>query len=201
MQVHRQGDAQRLSLRSLYQAAGERENENGTGRTGGVILINMMNCDCMEYMKGVKDNSFDFTLTDIPYDVVNRTSNGLRSLDSRNCLGVCMENINLTVEESYTDEDLKYLQEIFQNPEMTKEDIVMAYENNEIVRIADTKDYQYAYEDFAQFEDGFEKECRNELSFEQFMTELKKGYGKSGCVQVARLFELSNGIWYDNEYC
>lgn len=112
-----------------------------------------------------------------------------------------MQQINLADVNSYTNEDLKYLKTIFQNPEMTKEDIVMAYENNEIVRIADAKDYQYAYEDFAQFEDGFEKECRNELSFEQFMTELKKGYGVSGCVQVARLFELSNGIWYDNEYC
>ena len=112
-----------------------------------------------------------------------------------------MQQVNLADENSYTDEDLKYLQEIFQNPEMTKDDIVMAYENNEIVRIADAKDYQYAYEDFAQFEDGFEKECRNELSFEQFMEELKKGYGNSGYVQIARLFELSNGIWYDNEYC
>lgn len=112
-----------------------------------------------------------------------------------------MKQFNLADVNSYTDEDLKYLQEIFQNPEMTKDDIVMAYENNEIVRIADAKDYQYAYEDFAQFEDGFEKECRNELSFEQFINELKKGYGESDCVQVARLFELSNGIWYDNEYC
>ena len=84
---------------------------------------------------------------------------------------------------------------------MIKEDIVKAYENNEIVRIADAKDYQYAYEDFAQFEDGFEKEERIEISFEQFMTELKKGYGNSSYVQISRLFELSNGIWYDNEYC
>ena len=44
----------------------------------------LFNCDCMEYMKGVKDNYFDFTLTDIPYDVVNRTSNGLRNLDKGN---------------------------------------------------------------------------------------------------------------------
>lgn len=41
----------------------------------------LFNCDCMEYMKEVKDNYFDFTLTDIPYAVVNRTSNGLRNLD------------------------------------------------------------------------------------------------------------------------
>lgn len=41
----------------------------------------LFNCDCMEYMKGVKDNYFDFTLTDIPYNKVNRASNGLRNLD------------------------------------------------------------------------------------------------------------------------
>lgn len=112
-----------------------------------------------------------------------------------------MKQFNLADVNSYTDEDLKFLQEIFQNPEMTKDDIVIAYENNEIVRIADAKDYQYAFEDFAQFEDGFEKEERIEMTFEDFMIELKKGYGKSECVQIARLFELNNGIWYDNEYC
>ena len=31
-----------------------------------------------------------------------------------------MENINLTVEESYTDDDLRYLRKIFQNPYLTK---------------------------------------------------------------------------------
>ena len=35
-------------------------------------------------MKKVKDDCFDFTLTDIPYNVVNRTSNGLRNLDKKN---------------------------------------------------------------------------------------------------------------------
>ena len=38
------------------------------------------------------------------------------------------------------------------------------------------------------------------ILLKDFINELKKGYGKSGCIQVARLFELSNGIWYDNEY-
>lgn len=103
-------------------------------------------------------------------------------------------------ENSFTDEDLKKMQEIFQNPDLTKADIVNAWNENEIVRIADAGDYQYAFEDFAKFEDGFEKEVRNEMDFETFLTELKKGYGKSGCVQIARLFELSNRIWYDNEY-
>ena len=37
--------------------------------------------DCLEVMKGLKDNIVNFILTDIPYDVVNRNSNGLRELN------------------------------------------------------------------------------------------------------------------------
>ena len=37
--------------------------------------------DCMMLMKLLPNNSVDFTLTDIPYDEVNRKSNGLRNLD------------------------------------------------------------------------------------------------------------------------
>lgn len=103
-------------------------------------------------------------------------------------------------EESFTDADLSVMRTMFNNPALTKADIVTAWENNEIVRIADAGDYKYAYEDFAKFEDGFDKELRNKMDFDTFLNEFKKGYGKSGCVQVARLFELSNGIWYDNEY-
>ena len=41
----------------------------------------LINEDCMNVLPLMLDNSVDFTLTDIPYDVVNRKSNGLRSLD------------------------------------------------------------------------------------------------------------------------
>lgn len=41
----------------------------------------LFNKDCIEVMKTVKDSSVDLTLTDIPYDMVNRQSNGLRNLD------------------------------------------------------------------------------------------------------------------------
>jgi site-specific DNA-methyltransferase (adenine-specific) len=54
-------------LRSLYQAA--RERENGTGRTGGTILINMMNRDCMEYMATLPDKAFDLAIVDPPYGI------------------------------------------------------------------------------------------------------------------------------------
>ena len=43
--------------------------------------IEIYNDDCISFMKTMKDNSVNFTLTDIPYDVVNRQSNGLRNLD------------------------------------------------------------------------------------------------------------------------
>jgi len=54
--------------------------------SGQTIRIEMGNNkiihgDCMGVMSKMEDNSVDFTLTDIPYDVVNRESNGLRSLD------------------------------------------------------------------------------------------------------------------------
>lgn len=32
--------------------------------------------DCIERMRVMADNSIDFTLADIPYDAVNRKSNG-----------------------------------------------------------------------------------------------------------------------------
>lgn len=37
--------------------------------------------DCLEVMKSIPDGSVDLALTDIPYGVINRESNGLRSLD------------------------------------------------------------------------------------------------------------------------
>lgn len=40
--------------------------------------------DCINLMKQMEDNSVNFTLTDIPYDEVNRESNGLRNLDKEN---------------------------------------------------------------------------------------------------------------------
>ena len=37
--------------------------------------------DCITQLAAMQDNSVNFTLTDIPYDAVNRASNGLRELD------------------------------------------------------------------------------------------------------------------------
>ena len=52
----------------------ERERERG------VLIHN----DCIKVMNKLEDSCVDFTLTDIPYDNVNRKSNGLRELDKGN---------------------------------------------------------------------------------------------------------------------
>lgn len=41
----------------------------------------LLNTDCMSAMRQMRDQSVDFTLTDIPYNKVSRASNGLRRLD------------------------------------------------------------------------------------------------------------------------
>lgn len=41
------------------------------------------NIDCIKGFAAIRDKSIDLILTDIPYDVVNRSSNGLRQLHKR----------------------------------------------------------------------------------------------------------------------
>jgi DNA modification methylase len=43
--------------------------------------IKLYNDDCMNVLPSLADGSISLTLTDIPYDEVNRKSNGLRNLD------------------------------------------------------------------------------------------------------------------------
>lgn len=43
----------------------------------------IINGDCISIMSDMSDNSVDLTLTDIPYNEVNRSSNGLRVLDKK----------------------------------------------------------------------------------------------------------------------
>ena len=47
-------------------------------------MIDLRCGDCLDLMKDIPDGSVDFVLTDIPYDAVNRQSNGLRKLDKEN---------------------------------------------------------------------------------------------------------------------
>lgn len=39
------------------------------------------------------------------------------------------------------------------------------------------------------------------ITFDEYISELELGYGESDYLEIARLIVLSNGIWYDNEYC
>lgn len=59
-----------------------------------------------------------------------------------------------------------------------------------------------AYAHYMNFEMGFDDpEVRNLMSYYDFCQELDKGYGKSGCPEIARLYEDKDGkIWYDKEY-
>ena len=50
-------------------------------------VIDLHNGDCIEYMKNMEKNSVDLLLTDIPYNEVNRKSNGLRNLDKKEADG------------------------------------------------------------------------------------------------------------------
>ena len=62
-----------MTLNELYKQANYHDKS-------GMIF----HADCLDIMKEMDDNSVDFTLTDIPYDAVNRDSNGLRNLNKGN---------------------------------------------------------------------------------------------------------------------
>ena len=62
-----------MMLNELYKQAGYKDK-------AGM----MFNADCLDIMTKMNDGAVDFTLTDIPYDAVNRDSNGLRNLDKGN---------------------------------------------------------------------------------------------------------------------
>jgi len=60
----------------------------------------LLNIDCMEYMKTMSDNSVDIIFTDIPYNAVNRVSNGIRSFD-KGVADIVNFNINNFLNECY----------------------------------------------------------------------------------------------------
>lgn len=45
--------------------------------------MKIYNEDCIQFMSNMPENYIDCTITDIPYDAVNRDSNGLRNLDKK----------------------------------------------------------------------------------------------------------------------
>lgn len=47
-------------------------------------FLNKIICgDCLEVMKEISDKSINLTITDIPYEEVNRKDNGLRNLNKK----------------------------------------------------------------------------------------------------------------------
>lgn len=62
-----------MTLNELYKHA---DYKDGAGM--------MFNADCLDIMAKMEDGVVDFTLTDIPYNAVNRDSNGLRNFDKGN---------------------------------------------------------------------------------------------------------------------
>lgn len=63
----------------------------------GLYLING---DCIQVMSTLEKDSVDFTLTDIPYNEVNRSSNGLRNLDKEEADVLTFE-LNTFLDEVY----------------------------------------------------------------------------------------------------
>ena len=60
----------------------------------------LINSDCIKVMKSMLPESVIFTLTDIPYDAVNRDSNGLRNLDKEEA-DIITFDLNEFLEEVY----------------------------------------------------------------------------------------------------
>jgi DNA modification methylase len=60
----------------------------------------LYNDDCIKVMSQMENMSVDFTITDIPYNVVNRDSNGLRNLDKGKA-DIITFNLNDFLEEIY----------------------------------------------------------------------------------------------------
>ena len=58
------------------------------------------NIDCMQLMSSMGNNSVDTILTDIPYDSINRPSNGLRKLDKGQA-DILTFNLDLFLKEVY----------------------------------------------------------------------------------------------------
>lgn len=63
-----------------------------------------------------------------------------------------------------------------------------------MVKVGDVDNLIDLYNDFVKDNDSH-------LTFNEYVKEVEMGYGSSDYLDIARLLVLSNGIWYDNEYC
>lgn len=101
---------------------------------------------------------------------------------------------------TFTENDKKILSEIIYNSDNLEKDFKQLLKNKDVIKIAKANDFEKAYKDFLKFESNFDNETKIVLTYEQFLTELNKGYGNSSYIQIARYFVLSSGIYYDNDY-
>jgi len=104
------------------------------------------------------------------------------------------EQIKFTDKDSWKAIDISKVKQAYEIDSI--EEIIALWEDNYIVRIADTLDFEYAYEDYIKSNSEIDY-----ITYEEFLEEINKGYGNSGRIEIARLLVLSNGIYYDNEYC
>jgi len=84
-----------MNLRELYKKSNYRSDK-------GMLF----NTDCISFMENNGEGLYDLTLTDIPYDNVNRASNGLRNLDKGNAdtmtfdMNAFLENVYIVTKGS-----------------------------------------------------------------------------------------------------
>lgn len=97
-----------MNLKELYGIADYKDNK-------GMCF----NGDCIEKMKLIDDESVNFTLTDIPYDMVNRSDNGLR-------------NLNKDKADVITFDLSRFMEEVFR---ITKDEIVIFCGINQVSEI------------------------------------------------------------------
>lgn len=103
-------------------------------------------------------------------------------------------------ELQFTQEDVTILREIYGDAIKSSKDAFIELENGTFVFEALPNDYQTVYKNHCEYENEFDENFRDNISYEDFIKELKQGYGNSDHLQIARLFTLSCGIFYDNEY-
>lgn len=75
-------------------------SENPENKSKWAAPFEVVHDDCIRFMKNVPDEFVDFTLTDIPYNEVNRKSNGLRNLD-KGAADVLTFDLNVFLNEVY----------------------------------------------------------------------------------------------------
>lgn len=69
--------------------------------------------------------------------------------------------------------------------------------NEVFIKIAEPGDYEEAYRDYL----AANPTELDWVSFKDFMEEIQEGYGGCDTLEIARLLVLSQGIYYDRDYC